>query len=198
MNVLVIPEDAKYDRHMLRPILERMITSWLEIPATVEVMDQIKLGSRSQATDRDRLRRVINQYRPVDLFILCIDQDHRSDDAVADETAGIEGDMREHLDERGRPDDAFFTVVAKREIEAWILVGCEESGDWTYTEIRDHPQVKERYFERYAEQRGVDEGQFGGRRPLGEEAARNYRTIRQHCEELQDLEEKIRGWWDAR
>jgi hypothetical protein len=104
--------------------------------------------------------------------------------------------MREHLHERGRPDDAFFAVVARREIEAWVLVGCEESGDWTYTDVRQDPQVKEHHFEPYAERRGVDEGQFGGRKPLGEEAARNYRTIRQHCDELQVLEEKIRDWRD--
>ena len=58
MNVLVIPEDAKYDRHMLQPLMERMITSWLEIPAQVGVMDKIKLGSLSQATARETLRRV--------------------------------------------------------------------------------------------------------------------------------------------
>lgn len=198
MNVLVIPEDAKYDRHMLQPIMERMITSWLEIPATVDVMDQMKLGSISQATARETLRRVINQHRMFDLFILCIDQDDRSDEAAADQTSDIEIEMREHLAERSRPDDAFFVAVAKREIEAWVLISCEESGDWTYTELRREPQVKERYFEPYAEQRGVDEDQFGGRGPLGEEAARNYKTIRQHCVELQDLEEKIQHWWEHR
>jgi len=194
MNVLVIPEDAKYDRHMLQPLMERMITSWLEIPAQVGVMDKMKLGSLSQATAREMLRRVVNRYRMVDLFILCIDQDDRSDDAVADQISDIEEDMQEHLDERGRHDDAFFTAVARREVEAWVLIGCEEPGDWTYTEVRDEPQVKERYFEPYAERRGVNEGQFGGRGPLGEEAARNYRTIRQHCKELQVLEEKIQAW----
>ena len=198
MNVLVIPEDAKYDRHMLQPIMERMITSWLEIPATIDVMDQMKLGSRSQATARETLRRVINQYRMVDLFILCIDQDDRSDEAATDQTSDIEIEMREHLAERSRPDDAFFVAVAKREIEAWVLIGSEEPGNWTYTELRREPQLKERYFDPYAEQRGVDKDQFGGRGPLGEEAARNYRTIRQHCEELQELEQKIRDWREAR
>lgn len=182
MNVLVIPENAKYDRHMLQPIMERMITSWLGIPANVSVMDQMKLGSRSQATARETLRRVINQYRMVDLFILCIDQDDRSDKA-ADQTAGIENDMREHLNERGRPADAFFTVVAEREIEAWVLAGCEESGPWTYyTEVRQEPQAKERCFEPYAEQRGVDEKEFGGRGPLGEGAARNYSPHQTGCQ----------------
>lgn len=194
MNVLVIPENAKYDSHMLQPIMERMITSWLEIQATVDVMEKMTLGGLSQAKKRDTLRHVINQHRMFDLFILCIDQDDRSDDAVADQIVDIEAEMREHLDERRRPDDAFFTVVARREIEAWVLVGCEESGDWTYTEVRSESQVKERYFEPYAERRGVAEGQFGGRKPLGEEAARNYRTIRQHCEELQVLEGKIQNW----
>lgn len=196
MKVLVIPEDAKYDRHMLQPIMARMIERWLEIPADVTVMDKMKLGSLSKATARDTLRRVVNQHRMFDLFILCIDQDDRTDEAVADQIADIEDEMREHLRERNRPDDAFFAVVARREIEAWVLIGCEESGDWTYTELRQEPQVKERYFERYAQQRGVDEGQFGGRRPLGEEAARNYKTIRQHCDELQELERKIENWMD--
>lgn len=198
MNVRVIPENPKYDRHVLQPIMERMITSWLDFNASVDVEDQVPLGGISQATRPERLQDVVDRYEMFDLFILCIDQDDRTDESAADQIAELEDAMREHLDERGRLDDAFFAVVAKREIEAWVLVGCEESGDWTYTDIRQESQVKERYFEPYAEQQGVDEGQFDGRRPLGEEAARNYRTVRQHCDELQVLEEKIQGWWDTR
>jgi tRNA nucleotidyltransferase (CCA-adding enzyme) len=198
MNVLVIPENEKYDRHMLKPIMERMITSWLDLNATIDVMNRLPLEGISDVTASESLQAVIDQYEMVDLFILCIDQDDRTDDAVVDQIEDIEDEMRELLRERNRPGDAFFAVVARREIEAWILVGCEEPGDWTYTDVRREPQVKERYFEPYAEQRGVDEGQFGGRGPLGEEAARNYRTIRQHCEELQELEQKIQGWWEAR
>lgn len=198
MNVLVIPENEKYDRHMLKPIMERMITTWLDLNAKIDVMDRLPLEGISDVTASESLQAVIDQYEMVDLFILCIDQDDRTDDAVADQIEDIEDEMRELLRERNRPGDAFFAVVARREIEAWILVGCEEPGDWTYTDVRREPQVKERYFEPYAEQRGVDEGQFGGRGPLGEEAARNYRTIRQHCKELQELEQKIRDWWEAR
>lgn len=196
MNVLVIAEDIKYGRHVLQPIMERMITSWLEFNA--RRIDVEPLGGFSQATEPERLQDVVDRYEMVDLFILCLDQNHRSDEWAEDQVVEIEQTMQEHLAKRARPADAFFTVVAKREIEAWVLVGCEESGDWTYTEIRDDPGVKDHYFEPYAERRGVDEGQFGGRVPLGEEAARNYRTIRQHCEELQVLEEKIQTWVNAR
>jgi tRNA nucleotidyltransferase (CCA-adding enzyme) len=170
----------------------------LDLNATIDVMNRLPLEGISDVTASESLQAVIDQYEMVDLFILCIDQDDRTDDAVVDQIEDIEDEMRELLRERNRPGDAFFAVVARREIEAWILVGCEEPGDWTYTDVRREPQVKERYFEPYAEQRGVDEGQFGGRGPLGEEAARNYRTIRQHCEELQELEQKIQGWWEAR
>lgn len=194
MNVLVIPEDAKYGRPVLQPLMERLITSWLGLNARI---DARPLGGVSAATEPERLREVVDQYKMVDLFILCLDQDDRSNEWAKDQIAEIEEKMREHLDQEERPDDAFFTIVAKREIEAWVLVGCEESGDWTYTDVRQESQVKERYFEPYAERRGVEEGQFGGRKPLGEEAARNYKTIRQHCEELQVLEEKIQDWVDA-
>lgn len=197
MNVLVIPENPKYDRHVLRPIMERMITSWLGLNARIDVDDQIPLGGISQATRPERLQDVIDRYEMVDLFILCLDQDDRTDESAEDQIVELEEAMRNHLDRMGRYEDVFFAVVARREIEAWVLVGCEESGDWTYTEVRREPQVKERYFEPYAEQRGVDEGNFGGRGPLGEEAARNYKTIRQQCSELQVLEEKIVDWIDT-
>ncbi len=197
MNVLVIPENPKYDRHVLRPIMERMITSWLGLNARIDVDDQIPLGGISQATRPERLQDVIDRYEMVDLFILCLDQDDRTDESAEDQIVELEEAMRNHLDRMGRYEDVFFAVVARREIEAWVLVGCEESGDWTYTEVRREPQVKERYFEPYAEQRGVDEGNFGGRGPLGEEAARNYKTIRQECSELQVLEEKIVDWIDT-
>lgn len=198
MNVLVIPENPKYDRHLLLPIMERMITSWLDFNAWIDIENQVPLGGISQATRPERLQDVVDRYEMFDLFILCIDQDDRTDESAEDQIVELENVMREYLDRVGRPDGAFFAIVAKREIEAWVLVGCEESGGWTYTDVRQEPRVKERYFEPYAEERGVDEGDFGGRRPLGKEAARNYKTIRQHCEELQVLEEKIQTWVGAR
>jgi hypothetical protein len=43
--------------------------------------------------------------------------------------------------------------------------------------------VKERYFEPLARERGVIDGPGGGRKTLGEEAARRLDRIRQKCRE---------------
>ena len=49
--------------------------------------------------------------------------------------------------------------------------------------VRAEIQVKERYFDVLAHERGVADGPGGGRKALGEEAARNLPAIRLKCPE---------------
>ncbi len=64
-----------------------------------------------------------------------------------------------------------------------MLAGLDLPGEWNWAQVRAEVEVKERYFRRLAERRGVADGPGGGRKALGEEASRKINTIRRKCPE---------------
>jgi hypothetical protein len=74
-------------------------------------------------------------------------------------------------------------VNAWEELETWVLAGLDLPKEWVWADIRREISVKERYFEPLARDRGVADGPGGGRKALGDEAARRLAGIRQKCRE---------------
>ncbi|MDE0036070.1 MAG: hypothetical protein OXU77_00755 [Gammaproteobacteria bacterium] len=77
----------------------------------------------------------------------------------------------------------FLAENAWEELETWTLAGLDLPAAWRWSQVRAAVDVKERYFDRIAHARGVDDAPGGGRKPLGEEAARRIDAIRQKCRE---------------
>lgn len=75
MNVLVIPEDARPDQYVLRPILQRMMREAGTPRAKVQIcMDPI-LGGIEQVLKWDRIQEVVTMCPMTDLFVLTVDRD---------------------------------------------------------------------------------------------------------------------------
>ena len=174
MNVLVIPEDPRNDQYVLKPLFERLLQSAGKPRARVRVCQE-RLGGVDEALKLDRLRDIVEQYDGMtDAFVLCVDRD------------GDEG-RRARLDaieaELGKDGRAFLAGEAWEEVETWVLAGLDLPQDWRWQEVRAEAQVKERYFEPLARERGVAGGPGGGRKALGEKAARRISAIRGKCPE---------------
>ena len=173
MNVLVIPEDPRRDGHILRPLFKRLLEVIGKANARVRVCTDPVLGGIGEALKPERLSAIIERYRGMtQVFVLCVDRDGETGRrARLDEIESLFG---EH---------GFLAENAWEELETWVLAGLQLPRDWRWAEVRAEVQVKERYFEPLAEQRGLARGPGGGRRVLGREAARNIATIRQKCPE---------------
>ena len=174
MNVLVIPEDFRNDQYILKPLFERLLRSAGKPYARVRVCQDPLLGGVGEALKTDRLKDIVEQYDGMtDVFVLCVDRD------------GEEG-RRTRLDaietEFGN-DRAFLSGNAWEEVETWVLAGLDLPPGWGWRDVRAEVQVKERYFEPLAQERGVADGPGGGRKALGVEAARNLPAIRRKCPE---------------
>ena len=61
MNVLIIPEDFRYDQYILRPLFQRLFRS-LDRRATVTVLTDPLLGGVDEALKSERLAEVVEQY----------------------------------------------------------------------------------------------------------------------------------------
>ena len=174
MNVLVIPEDSRKDQYILKPLFESLFRSIGRPRTRVKVCRDPVLGGIDEAMKIERLSDIVERYRGMtQVFILCVDRD------------GEEG-RRQRLDqieEELEDDRTFLAENAWEELETWVLAGLKLLPGWRWAEVRAEVHVKERYFEPLAKQRDITDGLGGGRKALGEEAARNIDAIRRKCPE---------------
>ena len=174
MNVLIIPEDFRKDAYILGPIFRRLLAVLDRATAKVRICRDPLLGGVREALKTERLQEVVARHRGmVDIFILCVDRDGE---------AGRR-DRLEQIEETFGSDRTFLCENAWEELETWLLAGLELPKDWRWRDVRAAVDVKERYFEPLASLRGVADGPGGGRKSLGEEAARNMSVIRSKCSE---------------
>jgi hypothetical protein len=102
------------------------------------------------------------------------------------------------LEEEFAAQASFFGSFAWEELETWTLAGLALPAEWNWATIRGDVSVKENWFEPLAIRLGVIDGPGGGRKQLGEQAARNVDVIRRKCpEDFGHLAVRIKALLDA-
>ena len=174
MKVLIIPEDFRKDQYLLKPLFERLFRSFGRRNSRVQVCREPLLGCVREALKSARLAEIVDRYEGMmDIFILCVDRD--GDEGRRQRLDDVEAEFGE--------DWRFLAENAWEEIETWALAGLDLPDDWSWADVRAEVRVKKTYFEPLAEARGVADGPGGGRKTLGDEAARRIPAIRQKCPE---------------
>jgi len=190
MNILVIPEDPRKDKLVLKPIITAMMRFLNKPHANVLICEDPILGGVDEALKWERIREIIEMYDwGIDLFLLCIDRDGQAGRRVR--LNEIETLATGIL----KSDHCFLAENAWQEIEIWVLAGHNLPREWNWSVMRSEATLKETYFEPFIDQRSLVETLGGGRKRLAEEAAHHYRRIRQRCpEDIGALEGRIREW----
>lgn len=174
MRVLIIPEDFRKDQYLLKPIFQRLFRQLGKPLARIVVCQDPLLGGIGEALKEERLTEIVKRYEGMtDIFLLCVDRD------------GEDG-RRDRLDEIEAvfgADRTFLAENAWEELETWVLAGLELPNQWLWADVRAEIAVKEVYFNALVAQRGISHRPGGGRKTLGEEAARRINAIRQKCPE---------------
>ena len=173
MKVLIIPEDFRKDQYILKPLFERLFAGFARPNTKVVVCTAPLLQGVTEALKEDRIAEIIARYPMIDIFVLCVDRD-----GVVTRRARLDA-----LEQKFGTSRPFLAVNAWEELETWVLAGLDLRKGWVWADIRQEISVKERYFEPLARERGVADGPGGGRKALGEEAARRLSAIRQKCSE---------------
>lgn len=192
MNVLIIPEDCRKDEHILRPIIGAMMKA-LKKKANIQVCTDPILGGVDQALRWERISEIVEMYKGmVKLFLLCVDRDGKPGRRKA--LDGIEKNAAKELGES----KVLLAENAWQELEVWILAGHSLSAEWDWKTIRAEEHPKEAFYLPFAEERGVLDHPWEGRKTLAREAAANYKRIRNRCpEDVAALEERILEWLRA-
>ena len=172
MRVLIIPEDSRRDKDILKPLFESLFKSIGKPRARVEVCENPVLGGVGEALKSERVAEIVRDNEGMtDIFILCVDRDgnlrrrQRLDDLEAEFGAGRN----------------FFAENAWEEIETWVLAGLALPPGWNWQIVRAEVQVKEIYFEPLVGQLNLSQRPGGGRKVLALEAAREIDLIRRKC-----------------
>lgn len=191
MNVLIIPEDFVNDQYVLKPLIQTMMAAIGRPTANVRVCQDPRLRGVAQALDWNRLAPIIDRYQGMtDLFLLCVDRDGvpgrvAALDAIERRAVGLLASSR-----------GFFAENAWQEIEIWVLAGHDLPRGWAWAAMRAEVNVKEQYFHRFAESRGLLNHPAQGRKTLAEEAAKRYDRIRQRCpEDVARLHDRLSQWF---
>lgn len=184
-NVLVIPEDATHDHYVLKPVVKALVAAAGKPRAVVRVLSDPAAHGVDQVLKPDFLRLVLSRNPMTHLFLLCVDRDGRP--GREEEVQHRERELTGHLTASQR----FFGTAAHQEVEAWCLAGMDDP-KWSQR-VRAEPHCKEVYFHGLARARGVAGGPGEGREVLGREAARRYTSIRNRCQEVAALEERVRA-----
>src|ERR1041385_6919399 len=76
VRVLVIPEDSRRDKGLLKPLIEALMAAAGRPRAKVRVCEKPVLGGVAEALKLERLREIIDLWGgQTDLFLLIVDRD---------------------------------------------------------------------------------------------------------------------------
>ena len=148
--------------------------------AGVQVLTDPKMGGFENA--RSRLPEVVERYSHFDLLLFMVDADGK-DRTPAFET--LEGSARQrnvHL----------LCCAAEQEVEVWLLAGHRDKLHESWDGIRADTAVKENVFDAFLASYGDPRRHSGGRDVLMNETLSNYRSLKQLCPELAQLERRVR------
>ena len=183
MRVMIIPEDFLKDQHILKPLFSRLVRRIGAPSVEIQMCYQPRFRGVDQALVLTDLGGIVRRFGGmVDIFVLCVDRDGRT--GRRQRLDQIETEFQDRC--------VFFAENAWEEVETWVLAGLELPSDWRWADVRAEVDVKERYFEPLAAQRGLAHSEDGGRSILGEEASRRITAIRQKCpEDFDALAQKL-------
>jgi len=178
MNVLVIPEDSRKDKDLLKPLIEAMMVELGKPRARVRVCEKPVLGGVGEALKWERIFESLDRY-VTDLFLLIVDRDGERNSGRRETLTGIEARCAAVLGEG----QALLGEHAIEEAEVWVLAGHDLPQGWAWRDIRAHLNPKEAYFSTFlTAHRGLSDD-AAGRSILARQAASNFRRICSRCPE---------------
>lgn len=136
----------------------------------------------------DSILAMIADFPTADLFVLCVDRDgdpHRREAL---------NDLESKISQVLPAPRLFLAEHAWQEVEVWALAGIDWrlKPKWTWDAIRNERDAKEAFFEPISRDRNQFDLPGQGRKELGLEADLNYAKVRQNCDEVRELEGRIR------
>lgn len=185
MRVLIIPEDPTLDRHILKPIVERVFQE-IGRKAQIEMLEDPHLTGVSHALNQETIQGIITDNPMVSLFLLMVDRDgpnsgHEQSAARLEET---------HT-------RVLRTCLAIEEVEVWMIALHRDKLGATWGEVRAHRDPKEAFVWPFLEKMGWRATVGRGYKRAMRELAGQFRGLVAVCPEIAELQVKIQQWGEG-
>jgi hypothetical protein len=182
VKVLIIPEDQELDRYIVQPVIESLFAD-LEIKARIQVLPEPRLRGAGDALDKETIREIVDSNPMVDLFLLIVDAD-----------CDRKGNAAQARQRESEHSEKLIACVALQEAEVWLLALHKDQLDTRhFQEVQVECDPKERWAEPLLEKLG-SAGPGHGRKAAMRALKGNYRSLRDTCTELRDLQERIKAF----
>ncbi len=178
-KVMVIPEDPTYNGHILKPLIERVMTEVGKPKAKIVVLTNPALKGYEDA--KRQLETIFEKYPHYNLFLFLPDRDGK---AERDESLRA---LTAQYQNRNIP---FIAKAAVEEVEVWLLAGYKSKLSRSWREVRADLNVKESTFRQFLKEYG-DDSPGNGRERLMREALKNFSGLKSNCPELEALSNDI-------
>ena len=183
MRLLVICEDFTYDQHIVKPIVEQMMSALGKLQTKVKICHDPQLGGVQQALNPAQIEAIVQKYKgQTDLFLLIVDRDGETG-----REQQLEKIERLISATHNKP---LFAANAYQEIEAWLLAGLSDFS-WSRS-VRNERDAKETHYLPYAQRRELAATKSQGRKELSRQI--NYNRICQLCPEVERLQKRLAAW----
>lgn len=179
MKILIIPENQTYDRHIVKPVLERILDD-LGSRATISVLDDRRIDGWTQATSEELLADVMSVFPMVNLFVLVIDRDC--------DGPSRDGILQARETKFGKK---LVAIAAIEELETWMLA-IQQRLPKPWGTVRLSCSPKEEFALPFLENAGWSSGVGGGYKRAIREITGSWRSLKSRCPEIVQLSEKIR------
>jgi len=185
-RVMIIPEDPTLDKHILKPIIERLFDDLGYGSAQVYVLEDPHMGGVEQALDAETIAGIVQDRPMFQLFLLLVDRDcmeHRAS-LIAQREAAHPSKL--------------IACLAVQEVEVWMLALHREALGSGWAEVRSECHPKERYADPLLKERKwttkLGRGRVEAMRSLGGK----WQGLLQVCPELAELKQRIADWLKTR
>lgn len=180
-DVLVIPEDPKWNGYILKPLAKKLMENAGKPKAKIDVLAEPRLRGYAHALRAIREELPYSRRNLYRLWLFFPDDDNRR--GRADAMRRLEADLQS----KGIP---LLCCPAKPEVEIYACVGFRDGllGGWE--DARRHPRMKEEVFEPLRVKL-KDRGPGGGRDQMITRSLQNLQLLFQLCPELKDLRDRI-------
>ncbi|HEX3017161.1 MAG TPA: hypothetical protein VHP31_04835 [Caproicibacter sp.] len=175
-NVLIIPEDFTKDEHILKPLVEKIFQE-INHRANVRVCRNPRLTGLSQCMNYDNISHIISMYPMVDLYLLLVDRD-------GDENRRIRlNNLENRVNDSLTNNKKFMAENFYQEVEVIALAGQTLPTEWSWQDVRQEPNPKEKYFIPFTKLNNYYCHPYNGRKLIMQRSLLNWRRMRSLCPE---------------
>jgi hypothetical protein len=183
MRVLIIPEDPTHDQYVLKPVVAAIFKDLGRV-ARVDVLQNPRLQSVTQALDPKTLAGIIASNPQRDLFLLLLDRDC--------EEFRIEK-IKAREQEALSMNRLLIGSLALEEVEMWALAVYEGPLPDSWQEMRRECHPKEAFFEPLVAELELHNTVGRGRKRLMSAfTAKEHARLLKLCPEVAELQERIK------